>query len=142
MSITTDCWTSSIARDVYSTGEFAKMRKRPRFNIGAASRPAPASAPRFSRSRRFKSFLFTCYSVVAGAAWTIDHLTGSRSGVLAAIDDDLTVDKYVIDADRIDEWFFVSGEVLNRVVVENDDVGPASFPDNTARVQSHARGRP
>src|SRR5687767_1887316 len=144
MSITTDCWTRSTAREVYSTGEFAKMRKRPRFNIGAASKPALASAPCLSTSRRFRSLLscFTCCSVVRDASWSIDYVTRSSAGVLTAIDNYLAVDEHVINTDGIDKRFFVSGAVLNGVVVEDHDIGPAAFFDNAARVEPHARSGP
>src|SRR5688572_4285128 len=144
MSITTDCWTRSIARDEYSTGEFANRRKRPRFSIGAESKPAPASAPCLSRSRRCQSCLlcFTCRSVVRHASWTIDHLTRPRARVLSAIDDHLSVHEHVINPDGIKKRLFIRGSVLDRGVVEDDDVSPRAFFDHAARVETHARRRP
>src|SRR5687767_2168132 len=144
MSMTTDCWTNSTARDVYSTVEFAKIRNRPRFNIGAASKPALASAPHLSPSRRFKSFLsgFTGCSVVRNTSWTINHMTWSSPCVFPAIDNNLSVDEHVINTEGINKRLFIRGAVLDSVVVEDDNVGPAAFFDNAARVESHAGGGP
>src|SRR5688572_15157644 len=57
--------------------------------------------------------------------------------MFAVIDDDLSVHQHVIDAYRIDKRLLISSSILNRVVVEDDDVGPTAFADHAARLQTH-----
>src|SRR5688500_4746150 len=112
--------------------------------MGAASKPAPASAPVLSRSRRFQTllFCFTCCSVIRCASGPIDHVTGSSTRVLSAIDDHLAVDEHVVDAGRIKKRLFVRSAVLDFVEVEDNDVSPGALFDNAARIETHPRRRP
>src|ERR671914_452327 len=119
-------------------------------------RKFPAKAQRRKRGARF-----TCLCVVAplretsslpsvirdaacirDAPWSIDHVPWPRARVLPAIDNQLSVDEHVVDPDRIDKWLLIRGPILNLVVVENDDVGPAAFLDHAARIETHPRRGP
>jgi len=52
----------------------------------------------------------------------VDHLTGSRAGVLALFDDDLSIDKHVVDPFGREKRLLVGCAILNFVVIEDDDI--------------------
>lgn len=85
MSITVDLPIRSIALDEYSRGECANNRKRPRLSIGAATRPAEASAICFSDSRRVMGVVFTGFQDVSRFTEQVSS-TGESDDDITSID--------------------------------------------------------
>ena len=62
--------------------------------------------------------------------------------MFTVVDNDLAVYEDIVDACGREIGLFVSGAVLNCVVVENDGVGPKTFADYAAICKSQARCGP
>src|SRR5580704_533997 len=76
---------------------------------------------------------------VAGA---VENFSGPCARVLAVIDHDLPVHDYEIDSIGRHIGMLIRGVVLDFVIVEDDYVGPQTFPYEAAIGDAHTCGGP
>src|SRR5438045_1266929 len=93
-------------------------------------------------SRRTIQIRSNLILILGSSARAVDHLSGFCSRMLSMFDNYLAIDEYVIDPRRRPVGIFISGLVLNCVVIKNDHIGPETVLDQSARGQTQPRRGP